>query len=138
MSTKYAGMICPTDPTHGPLIWVDEKLRCVAQPHDGRPKSHPLGAEPPTRSVFTLEEVLGPKATPVPAPKPTRQRAEKPADQPLPEGLRRCTGSERFGIPAHDAPVAEFPLQRSRPDGLGRMCQIHWKQYTTALRAGPG
>jgi hypothetical protein len=48
--------------------------------------------------------------------------------------LRRCIGSERFGIEAHDAPVTEFPAQPSQKDGLGRMCKPHWRQYTNALR----
>jgi len=48
--------------------------------------------------------------------------------------LRRCIGSARFGIEAHDAPVGDFPSQPSQKDGLGRMCKIHWNQYTTALR----
>ena len=48
--------------------------------------------------------------------------------------LRRCIGSAKFGIEAHDAPPEEFPTQPSQKDGLGRMCKAHWKQYTTALR----
>jgi hypothetical protein len=48
--------------------------------------------------------------------------------------LRRCIGSKTFGIEAHDAPVADFPVQPSQKDGLGRMCKTHWNQYTTALR----
>ena len=48
--------------------------------------------------------------------------------------LRRCIGSARFGIEAHEAPVGDFPTQPSQKDGLGRMCQPHWNQYTTALR----
>jgi len=48
--------------------------------------------------------------------------------------LRRCIGSAKFGIAAHDAPVDDFPKQPSQKDGLGRMCRIHWNQYTTALR----
>lgn len=48
--------------------------------------------------------------------------------------LRKCIGSARFGIEAHDAPLADFPVQPSRKDGLGRMCKPHWNQYTTALR----
>ena len=47
---------------------------------------------------------------------------------------RKCIGSARFGIAAHDAPVADFPVQPSQKDGLGRMCKPHWNQYTTALR----
>jgi hypothetical protein len=46
---------------------------------------------------------------------------------------RRCIGSKRFGIEAHDAPVADFPKQPSPKDGLGRMCKIHWNQYTAGL-----
>lgn len=48
--------------------------------------------------------------------------------------LRKCIGSTRFGIEAHEAPVADFPVQPSQKDGLGRMCKIHWNQYATALR----
>ena len=48
--------------------------------------------------------------------------------------LRRCNGSARFGIEAHEAPAEDFPAQPSQKDGLGRMCRPHWKQYTTALR----
>jgi len=47
---------------------------------------------------------------------------------------RRCIGSERFGIEAHDAPVSEFPAQPSQKDGLGRMCKPHWREYTNSLR----
>ena len=48
--------------------------------------------------------------------------------------LRRCIGSARFGIVAHDALPQAFPAQPSQKDGLGRMCKPHWKQYTAALR----
>lgn len=48
--------------------------------------------------------------------------------------MRRCIGSERFGIEAHEAPVTEFPAQPSQKDGLGRMCKTHWNAYTSALR----
>ncbi len=47
---------------------------------------------------------------------------------------RRCLGSERFGIEAHEAPEADFPKQPSQPDGLGRMCKPHWREYTSGLR----
>lgn len=47
--------------------------------------------------------------------------------------LRRCIGSERFGIEPHDAPVDDFPKQPSQKDGLGRMCKTHWNQYTAGL-----
>lgn len=47
---------------------------------------------------------------------------------------RRCVGSKTFGIESHDAPVADFPAQPSRKDGLGVMCKPHWSQYTGALR----
>jgi hypothetical protein len=47
--------------------------------------------------------------------------------------LRRCIGSVRFGIEAHDAPVVGFPKQPSQKDGLGRMCKPHWNQYTAGL-----
>jgi hypothetical protein len=48
--------------------------------------------------------------------------------------LRRCIGSAKFGIDAHDAPPEEFPAQPSQKGGLGRMCKPHWNQYTAALR----
>jgi hypothetical protein len=48
--------------------------------------------------------------------------------------LRKCVGSVRFEIEAHDAPEADFPVQPSQKDGLGRMCKVHWNQYTAALR----
>src|SRR6476469_263312 len=47
--------------------------------------------------------------------------------------LRRCIGSARFGIEAHDAPVGDFPAQPSQKDGLGRMCKTHWNEYTAGL-----
>jgi hypothetical protein len=47
--------------------------------------------------------------------------------------LRRCIGSKRFGIEAHDAPVEDFPKQPSQKDGLGRMCKAHWNAYTAGL-----
>ena len=49
--------------------------------------------------------------------------------------LRHCTGSERFGIAPHEAPVSTFPKQRSRKDGLGTMCAEHWKAYVRGLAA---
>ena len=49
-------------------------------------------------------------------------------------GLRRCIGSAKFGIEAHEAPPDAFPAQPSQKDGLGRMCKPHWNQYTNALR----
>jgi hypothetical protein len=48
--------------------------------------------------------------------------------------LRRCKGSARFGIEPHEAPVAEFPVQPSRRDGLGSMCTEHWRAYVKGLR----
>ena len=48
--------------------------------------------------------------------------------------LRRCIGSAKFGIEAHEAPSEDFPAQPSQKDGLGRMCRPHWNQYTGALR----
>ena len=47
---------------------------------------------------------------------------------------KRCVGSKRFGIEAHEVSVEDFPKQPSQPDGLGRMCRSHWKQYTAGLR----
>lgn len=51
----------------------------------------------------------------------------------LPEGQRRCIGSERYGITAHVTETGEFPLQPSQPGGIGRMCKTHWNQYTAGL-----
>ena len=48
--------------------------------------------------------------------------------------LRRCSGSQRFGIESHEAPIAEFPRQPSRKDGLGAMCGEHWKAHVKGLR----
>lgn len=48
--------------------------------------------------------------------------------------MRRCIGSEKFGIEAHEAPVGDFPVQPSQKDGLGRFCKPHWTDYTRALR----
>ena len=58
------------------------------------------------------------------------------ATEPAADGtdLRRCIGSAKFAIAAHEAPAADFPLQPSQKDGLGRMCKPHWNAYTTALR----
>ncbi len=47
--------------------------------------------------------------------------------------LRKCIGSARFGIEAHEAPIEDFPAQPSQKDGLGRMCRPHWNQYTAGL-----
>ncbi|MDA8202342.1 MAG: hypothetical protein M0Z49_06225 [Chloroflexi bacterium] len=48
-------------------------------------------------------------------------------------GMRKCIGSAKFGIEAHEAPVEDFPSQPSQKDGLGRMCKPHWNQYTAGL-----
>lgn len=48
--------------------------------------------------------------------------------------MRRCVGSQTFGIAAHEAPLTDFPVQPSRRDGLGTMCKPHWAEYTRALR----
>ena len=48
--------------------------------------------------------------------------------------MRKCIGSTKFGIEAHEAPVGDFPAQPSQKDGLGRMCKPHWNQYTKELR----
>ena len=50
------------------------------------------------------------------------------------DDMRKCIGSAKFGIEAHEAPVADFPAQPSQRDGLGRMCKTHWTEYTRALR----
>ena len=48
--------------------------------------------------------------------------------------MRRCVGSKTFSIEPHDAPLADFPVQPSRKDGLGVMCKPHWTEYTRSLR----
>ena len=48
--------------------------------------------------------------------------------------MRKCIGSAKFGIEAHEAPVGDFPTQPSQKDGLGRMCKPHRNEYTNALR----
>ncbi len=47
--------------------------------------------------------------------------------------MRKCIGSTKFGIEAHEVPSENFPAQPSQKDGLGRMCIAHWKQYVRAL-----
>jgi len=47
---------------------------------------------------------------------------------------KKCVGSERFGIEAHEAAAEDFPKQPSQKDGLGRMCKEHWREYTAGLR----
>lgn len=64
-----------------------------------------------------------------------RRATREPRQQaPVSVGLRRCTGSKTFSIEAHEAPIADFPIQPSRKDGLGTMCKTHWREYTSALR----
>lgn len=53
----WRGLICPADPSHGRLLDIGNRLRCVHADHDGRPRSHPKGPAPATRAVFTLAEV---------------------------------------------------------------------------------
>lgn len=60
---------------------------------------------------------------------PRTTKAAAPA-----EALRRCSGAALIEVEAHEAPVAEFPIQPSQKDGLGRMCKPHWNAYTRALR----
>jgi len=61
---------------------------------------------------------------------------KRAAAEPAADGTdqRRCIGSAKFGIAAHEAPVGDFPAQPSQKDGLGRMCRPHWRAYTNALR----
>lgn len=47
--------------------------------------------------------------------------------------MRRCVGSTRYAIEAHDDLAENFPVQPSAKDGLGRMCKPHWRQYTSGL-----
>jgi hypothetical protein len=48
--------------------------------------------------------------------------------------MRRCIGSARFAIEAHEAPDDDFPVQPTANDGLGRMYRPHWTEYTRELR----
>ena len=41
--------------------------------------------------------------------------------------IRRCIGSSRSGMEAHDADAGDFPVQPSQKDGLGRMCKPPWR-----------
>ena len=43
--------------------------------------------------------------------------------------LRKCIGSTRYGIEAHEAPAEDFPVQPSQKDGLGRKCKTHWVRH---------
>ncbi len=69
-----------------------------------------------------------------------RRAVARPASEPAP--TLRCIGSAKFGIEAHDAPPADFPVQPSQKDGLGRMCKTHWTEYVRGLtrdaKAGKG
>lgn len=53
------GPPCPGNPGHGPLLSIagDRGWRCNHQEHDGRPKTHPLGFQPVTKSWFAFHEV---------------------------------------------------------------------------------
>ena len=51
---------------------------------------------------------------------------------------RRCIGSTRFGIEAHDADAGDFPVQPSQKDGLGRMCKPHWRELHERPAQGRG
>ncbi len=51
---------------------------------------------------------------------------------------RKCVGSQRFGIEPHEAESDDFPIQPSKPDGLGRMCKAHWMTYSAGLRKPDG
>lgn len=70
---RTAGLMCPADPAHGPLLEIDGQLRCVHVAHDGRPSTHKQGAAPGTRSRFTADEAItgtlqaAPRATQTPA-----------------------------------------------------------------------
>ncbi len=60
-------------------------------------------------------------------------KADSTTQTEVPDG-RLCAGSTRFNIPQHRAPAADFRLQPSAKDGLGRMCKPHWTEYTGSLR----
>ena len=55
--------------------------------------------------------------------------ATKKDTTPTASGMRRCIGSTKFGIEAHEAPADDFPAQPSQKDGLGRMCKPHWVRH---------
>ena len=59
-ATQRARTACPVDSAHGPVIGVPGarwSFYCPHQAHDGRPRTHPLGATAPTRTHFTTAEV---------------------------------------------------------------------------------
>lgn len=59
-ATSWAGHPCPTGgEAHGPLLAIRgvDGWMCVHADHNGRPKSHPDGAAPETRRVFTMAEI---------------------------------------------------------------------------------
>lgn len=61
-ATPWRGLICPANPDHGNVFALSMPdgstvWHCPHNDHSGRPKSHPAGAAPYTRSSFTLNEV---------------------------------------------------------------------------------
>ena len=53
--------------------------------------------------------------------------------------LRKCIGSAKFGIEAHEAPADEFPAQPSQKDGLGPDVQAPLEPvHERAAEGGPG
>lgn len=65
---------------------------------------------------------------------PRSTKAAATATTPEAPAMRRCSGAALIQVEAHEAPVADFPIQPSQKDGLGRMCKPHWNAYTRALR----
>lgn len=60
-SQAHHGPPCPADADHGPLLagpgTPGKSFYCPHQAHDGRPKTHPLGAAPATRPYFGIDEI---------------------------------------------------------------------------------
>lgn len=91
MSRRFVSLSCPDG--HGPLRDVEGALWCSAQDHDGRPKTHPLGPFPATRSWFTLADLAAVEAareTPDVTAQPgvgsqaSRERSQRTALSPAP------------------------------------------------------
>jgi hypothetical protein len=55
---QWAGHLCPENPDHGPLLAMRDGTGwyCPAQPHDGRPATHPEGKADATRAFFSTDQ----------------------------------------------------------------------------------
>ena len=53
------GPPCPENPAHGPLLLLDAGVYyyCPHHDHDGRVRTHPEGASPPTKRFWTEGEL---------------------------------------------------------------------------------